>query len=121
MLEQWHQKLHNNSSPDDVVICGALLAYIRAGLDEAAYWAALKAGGVTAERLASFDRPITAAPSFTPGEGTRGGRAARTAFGAATEPKHHTPMPNHRPRPHNAHQPNHQRQAPAGTLTPADS
>lgn len=20
-MEQWHQKLHNNSSPDDVVIC----------------------------------------------------------------------------------------------------
>lgn len=27
-MEQWHQKLHNNSSPDDVVICRALLAYI---------------------------------------------------------------------------------------------
>jgi alpha-glucan, water dikinase len=28
MMEQWHQKLHNNTSPDDVVICKALLAYI---------------------------------------------------------------------------------------------
>ena len=28
MMEQWHQKLHNNTSPDDVVICSALLAYI---------------------------------------------------------------------------------------------
>jgi len=66
-MEQWHQKLHNNSSPDDVVICEALLAYIRSGLDEPAYWDALAAGGVTAARLASFDRPITHAPSFTPG------------------------------------------------------
>ena len=28
MMEQWHQKLHNNTSPDDVAICRALLAYI---------------------------------------------------------------------------------------------
>ena len=28
MMEQWHQKLHNNTSPDDVVICRALIAYI---------------------------------------------------------------------------------------------
>jgi alpha-glucan, water dikinase len=29
MMEEWHQKLHNNTSPDDVVICEALIAYIR--------------------------------------------------------------------------------------------
>lgn len=45
----------------------ALLAYIRSGLDESAYWDTLHAGGVTAARLASFDRPITHAPSFSPG------------------------------------------------------
>ena len=28
MMEEWHQKLHNNTSPDDVSICRALLAYI---------------------------------------------------------------------------------------------
>ena len=43
MMEEWHQKLHNNTSPDDVVICEALLAYIDAGLDISAYWATLKA------------------------------------------------------------------------------
>ena len=75
MVEQWHQKLHNNSSPDDVVICRALLAYVRSGRDEAAYWRALEAGGVTRQRLASFDRAITHAPAFTAGEegGSRGG------------------------------------------------
>jgi len=31
-------QLHNNTSPDDVVICEALLAYIDANLDIAAYW-----------------------------------------------------------------------------------
>lgn len=32
MMEQWHQKLHNNTSPDDVFICEALLAYLRADM-----------------------------------------------------------------------------------------
>lgn len=26
-MEEWHQKLHNNTSPDDVVICQVL--YVR--------------------------------------------------------------------------------------------
>lgn len=26
-MEQWHQKLHNNTTPDDVVICEGVLAY----------------------------------------------------------------------------------------------
>ncbi len=42
MMEEWHQKLHNNTSPDDVIICQALLAYIDAGLDISAYWATLQ-------------------------------------------------------------------------------
>lgn len=41
-MEQWHQKLHNNASPDDVAICAALLAHIDAGLDIAAYWRTLE-------------------------------------------------------------------------------
>ena len=42
MMEEWHQKLHNNTSPDDVEICEALLAMLRAGCDPAAYWARLQ-------------------------------------------------------------------------------
>ena len=41
-MEEWHQKLHNNTSPDDVIICQALLDYIDSGLDVTAYWATLK-------------------------------------------------------------------------------
>ena len=41
-MEEWHQKLHNNTSPDDVVICQALLAYIDSGLEISAYWNTLK-------------------------------------------------------------------------------
>ena len=42
-MEQWHQKLHNNTSPDDVAICEALLAYLAADLDIKAYWDTLHA------------------------------------------------------------------------------
>ena len=42
MMEEWHQKLHNNTSPDDVIICQALIAYIESGLDIAAYWDTLQ-------------------------------------------------------------------------------
>ena len=27
-LEQWHQKLHTNTTPDDVIICEAYLAFL---------------------------------------------------------------------------------------------
>lgn len=41
-MEEWHQKLHNNTSPDDVVICEALIAFIQADLNIAAYWGTLE-------------------------------------------------------------------------------
>ncbi|GIL62435.1 hypothetical protein Vafri_16667 [Volvox africanus] len=65
MMEEWHQKLHNNTSPDDVIICKALLDYIAAGLDVTVYWRTLTSAGITAQRLASFDRPITSEPRFS--------------------------------------------------------
>jgi alpha-glucan,water dikinase len=41
MMEEWHQKLHNNTSPDDVVICQALIAMLEQDLDIRAYWRTL--------------------------------------------------------------------------------
>lgn len=41
-MEEWHQKLHNNTSPDDVAICQALLAYLQHDLDISHYWATLE-------------------------------------------------------------------------------
>eukprot|EP00257_Ricinus_communis_P020529 XP_015579774.1 LOW QUALITY PROTEIN: alpha-glucan water dikinase 2 [Ricinus communis] len=64
MMEEWHQKLHNNSSPDDVIICEALLNYIRCGFRADAYWQTLNANGLTKEMLASYDRPIVSEPHF---------------------------------------------------------
>ncbi|KAL8157061.1 alpha-glucan water dikinase, chloroplastic isoform X2 [Apium graveolens] len=64
MMEEWHQKLHNNTSPDDVVICQALLDYIKCDFDVNVYWRTLNENGITKERLLSYDRAIHSEPSF---------------------------------------------------------
>jgi alpha-glucan, water dikinase len=44
MMEEWHQKLHNNTSPDDVVICQVSVPivrpmdYLNNDLDIKVYW-----------------------------------------------------------------------------------
>ncbi|KAK2077624.1 hypothetical protein QBZ16_004470 [Prototheca wickerhamii] len=63
-MEQWHQKLHNNTTPDDVPICEAYLAFLRSGGDVGAYWHALSEAGLGRARLESFDRAITAEPHY---------------------------------------------------------
>jgi len=65
-MEQWHQKLHNNTTPDDIVICEAYLAFLRSGGDLSSYFETLAASGVTRERLASFERPINKEPEWYP-------------------------------------------------------
>ncbi|XVE92371.1 hypothetical protein REPUB_Repub01dG0091600 [Reevesia pubescens] len=64
MMEEWHQKLHNNTSPDDVVICEALIDYIKSDFDISIYWKTLNENGITKERLLSYDRAIHSEPSF---------------------------------------------------------
>jgi alpha-glucan,water dikinase len=65
-MEQWHQKLHNNTTPDDIVICEAYLAFLHGNGDPSRYNETLLANGVTKERLASFERPITREPEWHP-------------------------------------------------------
>ncbi|PWU10999.1 MAG: hypothetical protein C5B50_24295 [Verrucomicrobia bacterium] len=65
-LEEWHQKLHNNTTPDDVVICQAYLEFLRSNGNSEAFYTALAEGGVTRERLESFERPIRTEPQFVP-------------------------------------------------------
>ncbi|KAL4347574.1 hypothetical protein GQ457_17G013530 [Hibiscus cannabinus] len=65
MMEEWHQKLHNNTSPDDVVICQALIDHIKSDFDINVYWKTLNENGITKERLLSYDRAIHSEPSFT--------------------------------------------------------
>lgn len=44
-MEEWHQKLHNNTTPDDVPICEAYLAYLHANGNLNAYWRVLSDAG----------------------------------------------------------------------------
>ncbi|KAL0364189.1 UNVERIFIED_CONTAM: Alpha-glucan water dikinase, chloroplastic [Sesamum angustifolium] len=64
MMEEWHQKLHNNTSPDDVIICQALMDYIKSDFDISVYWKTLNDNGITKERLLSYDRAIHSEPNF---------------------------------------------------------
>ncbi|KAF9677885.1 hypothetical protein SADUNF_Sadunf08G0154300 [Salix dunnii] len=64
MMEEWHQKLHNNTSPDDVIICQALIDYIKSDFDVSVYWKTLNENGITKERLLSYDRAIHSEPNF---------------------------------------------------------
>jgi alpha-glucan,water dikinase len=64
--EEWHQKLHNNTTPDDIVICEAYLEFLRSNGNLERYYHTLQSGGVTRERLESFERPIRTNPDFVP-------------------------------------------------------
>ena len=44
-MEDWHQKLHNNTTPDDVAICEAFIAFLQSGGDRGAYWGVLSDAG----------------------------------------------------------------------------
>ncbi len=57
-LQDWHQKLHNNTTPDDIVICEAFIAFLEGNGDNGAYWRHLTDNGITRERLEGFDRAI---------------------------------------------------------------
>ncbi|PRW45423.1 Carbohydrate-Binding Module Family 45 [Chlorella sorokiniana] len=65
-LEQWHQKLHTNTTPEDVTICEAYLAFLHSN-DMGEFWrVAWERGQITPETLASMDHPITAHPLHLP-------------------------------------------------------
>jgi alpha-glucan,water dikinase len=65
-VEEWHQKLHNNTTPDDVVICQAYLDFLRSDGDRWRFYQVLAEGGVSRQRLQSFERPIRTDPEFYP-------------------------------------------------------
>ena len=46
-MEQWHQKLHNNTTPDDVGICEAYIAFLQAKGDNGVYWRVLSENGAS--------------------------------------------------------------------------
>ena len=64
MMEQWHQKLHNNTNPDDVIICNALIKFWQNDGDIGAYWDVIHKSGLNRQILASYEQPITVEPDF---------------------------------------------------------
>ena len=64
--EQWHQKLHNNTTPEDITICEAVIEFLKSGGKMEVYWKVLNDGGITKERLASYDRKIINEPWYNP-------------------------------------------------------
>ncbi|CAG9462085.1 unnamed protein product [Pedinophyceae sp. YPF-701] len=65
-MEEWHQKLHNNTTPDDVHICEAYIKFLECHGDNAQYWRVLKDAGITRERLEGYDRAIRCEPEYFP-------------------------------------------------------
>jgi alpha-glucan,water dikinase len=63
-VEEWHQKLHNNTTPDDVVICEAYLEFLKSNGDHRRFYQTLEEGGVGRERLLRLERPIKTEPEF---------------------------------------------------------
>jgi alpha-glucan, water dikinase len=65
-MEEWHQKLHNNTTPDDIVLCEAYLAFLRSDGNLDVFYRTLEKGGVDKARLESYERPIRSDPDFIP-------------------------------------------------------
>jgi alpha-glucan,water dikinase len=65
-MEEWHQKLHNNTTPDDIAICAAYLDFLRSEGVPERFYERLEQQGVTPERLRSYDRPIKTEPDYVP-------------------------------------------------------
>ena len=65
-MEEWHQKLHNNTTPDDIPICEAYIGFLESGGNRDVYWGILSEAGLTRERLESFDRAIRCEPEDFP-------------------------------------------------------
>jgi alpha-glucan,water dikinase len=65
-MEEWHQKLHNNSTPDDIIICEAYLEFLRTHGDLNAFYAHLLRHGIDRKRLQTYDRPILQDPHYFP-------------------------------------------------------
>ncbi|MBF0474069.1 MAG: hypothetical protein HQK93_10130, partial [Nitrospirae bacterium] len=63
-LEEWHQKLHNNTTPDDVVICEAYIAFLKSNGNLETFYQTLNHKGVTKQRLETFERAIKTPPDF---------------------------------------------------------
>eukprot|EP00882_Tetradesmus_deserticola_P013501 GHRQ01014333.1.p2 GENE.GHRQ01014333.1~~GHRQ01014333.1.p2 ORF type:complete len:240 (+),score=111.68 GHRQ01014333.1:1275-1994(+) len=64
-LEQWHQKLHQATSPEDVIIAEAYLAFLHSANHDD-WWRVLADNGLSKGQIESWEQPITALPMHLP-------------------------------------------------------
>ncbi|KAJ7518030.1 hypothetical protein O6H91_21G052000 [Diphasiastrum complanatum] len=65
-LEQWHQKLHTNSTQEDIHICEAYIQFLHTNNIDDFYRVLWENGSITREWLEKMDHPITAHPMHLP-------------------------------------------------------
>jgi alpha-glucan,water dikinase len=65
-MEEWHQKLHNNSTPDDIPICEAYIRFLESDGDLTVFYSYLESKGINRKRLQTYERPILQEPVFFP-------------------------------------------------------
>eukprot|EP00899_Mesostigma_viride_P013200 jgi/Mesvir1/21881/Mv01950-RA.1 len=65
-LEEWHQKLHTNTTPEDIAICAAYLDFLHTG-QHSTFWDHLWYNhGISKDYLATMDHPIKSWPMHLP-------------------------------------------------------
>jgi len=65
-LEEWHQKLHTNTGPDDIGICESYLHYLHTGSLDEFYRYAWDVHRISRAYLESMDHPIRGPPLHMP-------------------------------------------------------
>eukprot|EP00741_Cyanophora_paradoxa_P017692 tig00021014_g17086.t1 len=65
-LEQWHQKLHQNTTIEDIAIADAYIHFLESGSPGAFWWALWEWHKIPKERLAKWTTPITHDPLHLP-------------------------------------------------------
>jgi alpha-glucan,water dikinase len=65
-LEQWHQKLHSCSTPEDITICEAYVLFQETNSHDQFYDALWDWGGISVDFLRNMSQPLTHAPRYMP-------------------------------------------------------
>ncbi|MGA1874964.1 MAG: phosphohistidine-like domain-containing protein [bacterium] len=65
-LEEWHQKLHSNCTPEDITICEAYIAFQKTNSHDLFYKTLWERGGISRDFLRNMARPLTHSPRYMP-------------------------------------------------------
>ncbi|MEW5803238.1 MAG: PEP/pyruvate-binding domain-containing protein, partial [bacterium] len=65
-IEQWHQKLHSNCTPEDITICEAYIAFQETNSIDLFYRTLWERGGISRDFLRTMARPLTHEPRHMP-------------------------------------------------------